>query len=393
MDEPLVTIVTPSFNQGRFIRATIESVLNQDYPRIEYIVMDGGSTDDTAAVVAEYADRLTYVSEADRGQAHAINKGFRMARGEVVSWINSDDIIYPGAVSLAVAELARSTELGAVYGDGDLMDESGTVTGPFSASEPFNLWKLIHLWDYVLQQSVYFRRSALVEIGYLDESLDWALDWDLLIRIGSRWGLGHIPRPMGALREYGAAKTFSGGHRRFRELVAVMRRYGHHRYPPGYFLYGYDTYRSIALRALRRFAPERAVTRAENWLERLAAPQLGRLLAGAQGVYPNGWVTNRLEWMVPACHSRVRLRGSVPEIRPELEAQALSISCDGRAISEVVLPFGEFTVEFDMPVSAPGARLPLIVVRAKRCVAPQRLGLSSEMRPVGYILRELTGIG
>src|SRR5579864_7213135 len=102
MNDPLVTIVTPSYNQGRFIRATIESVLSQDYPSIEYIIMDGGSTDETAAVVGEYKGRLTFISEHDRGQSHAINKGFRMARGEIVSWLNSDDIILPGAVSHAV---------------------------------------------------------------------------------------------------------------------------------------------------------------------------------------------------------------------------------------------------------------------------------------------------
>src|SRR5947209_1478650 len=102
LSRPLVTIVTPSFNQGRFIRQTIESVLSQDYPHIEYVIMDGGSTDETASVAAEYSDRLTFFSEADHGQSHAINKGFRMARGEVVSWLNSDDVILPGAVAHAV---------------------------------------------------------------------------------------------------------------------------------------------------------------------------------------------------------------------------------------------------------------------------------------------------
>ena len=88
---PLVTIVTPSYNQGRFIRATIESVLSQDYPRVEYIIIDGASTDETAAVVQPYRDRLIWISEKDAGQSHAINKGFGMAKGEIVAWINSDD--------------------------------------------------------------------------------------------------------------------------------------------------------------------------------------------------------------------------------------------------------------------------------------------------------------
>src|SRR5215472_10088507 len=102
MPAPLVTVVTPSFNQACFIRATIESVLSQDYPNLEYIIMDGGSTDGTADIVREYASRVTWISERDRGQSDAINKGFRMARGEIVSWLNSDDIILPAAISKAV---------------------------------------------------------------------------------------------------------------------------------------------------------------------------------------------------------------------------------------------------------------------------------------------------
>ena len=123
--QPLVTIVTPSYNQGRFIRATIESVLSQDYPHVEYIIMDGGSTDETAAVVEPYRDRLTWISEKDRGQSHAINKGFRMAKGEIVAWLNSDDTIAPGAITHAVEAFERQPGAGAVYGEGYLMDEDG----------------------------------------------------------------------------------------------------------------------------------------------------------------------------------------------------------------------------------------------------------------------------
>src|SRR3981081_1720347 len=102
---PLVTIVTPSYNQGRFIAATIESVLSQDYPNVEYLIGAGASTDDTAEVVARYAGRLTFVSEPDGGQSDAINKGFRRARGEYVAWLNSDDVFLPGAIGTAIAAL------------------------------------------------------------------------------------------------------------------------------------------------------------------------------------------------------------------------------------------------------------------------------------------------
>jgi glycosyltransferase involved in cell wall biosynthesis len=392
VDDPLVTIVTPSFNQGRFIRATIESVLHQDYPHIEYIVMDGGSTDDTAAVVAAYADRLHWISEKDRGQSHAINKGFRMARGEVVAWINSDDVLYAGAVSRAVAALRQSPRLGAVYGEGDLMDEHGRVTGRFPATEPFNLWKLIHVWDYILQQSVYFRRSVVEEVGYLDESLNWALDWDLLIRIGVRYDLGYIPHAMGALREYGAAKTFSGGHRRFRELVGVLRHHGHHRFPPGYFLYGLDTYQGVASRALDRLLPRALSARLQSQLNGVVAARMARVLREAQGIYAGGWATGRVEWMVPACHRRVRVCGTVPEIQPGLDDQWLQVQVDGRTIGGGALGLGDFAIEVELPVAGAVAGPPLLVLHAARTIPAESVGLLPAQRPVAYVLREIAGL-
>ena len=161
MAEPLVTIVTPTLNQGHFIRSTIESVLSQDYPNIEYIVMDGGSTDETAAVVQDYSSRLTWISERDRGQSHAINKGFRLARGEIVAWLNSDDLLLPGAVRKAVNACQANPQAGAIYGEGYLIDRSGETTGRFPCTEAFNLWKLVHLSDYILQQTVFFKKRVL----------------------------------------------------------------------------------------------------------------------------------------------------------------------------------------------------------------------------------------
>src|SRR5438128_8552250 len=128
---PLVSIVTPSYNQGRFIEDTIRSVLAQDYPNLEYIVVDGGSTDHTLDVLRRYEGRLRWVSEPDRGQSEAINKGFRMARGEIVSWLNSDDTYVPGAIGKAVAHLGARPEVVMVYGEGYLLDEGGRVTRRF----------------------------------------------------------------------------------------------------------------------------------------------------------------------------------------------------------------------------------------------------------------------
>ncbi len=138
---PLVSIITPSFNQGHFIEETIQSVLDQDYPNIEYLVIDGGSTDNTVEILRKYEGRLKWISEPDGGQSHAINKGFRMARGEIVAWLNSDDTLLPGAITKAAGHLAANRETMMVYGEGYLMDHHSQITGRFPATEPFNLWR------------------------------------------------------------------------------------------------------------------------------------------------------------------------------------------------------------------------------------------------------------
>jgi hypothetical protein len=210
MSGPLVTVVTPSYNQGQFIRATIESVLSQNYPHIEYIIMDGASTDETASVVKDYASRLTFVSEKDRGQSHAINKGFRKARGRILSWLNSDDTILPGSIQKAVAAFGCKPEAGAVYGEGYQMNREGEITSRFPHTEPPNLWKLIYLSDYILQQTLYFRKDVLDDVGYLDEDLHYTMDWDLLIRIALKYPLEYIPEYLGCLREYPEGRCCAG---------------------------------------------------------------------------------------------------------------------------------------------------------------------------------------
>ena len=245
MPQPLVTVITPSFNQGRFIRATIESVLSQDYDNLEYLILDGGSTDETASLVKDYAGRLTFISEPDRGQSHAINKGFRLARGEYLAWLNSDDLFLPGTVRRAVAELEARPHLGAVYGEGYLIDLMGNVTRRFPCTAPFNLPKLVQYSDYILQQTVFFRKNVFDQIGYLDEDLHYVMDWDILIRIAKRFELGYIPEYMGCLREYPEAKSFAGGEVRVAEIRRIMLRHTGMRFAPGYVVYGLETYKQV----------------------------------------------------------------------------------------------------------------------------------------------------
>ncbi|MCJ7530019.1 MAG: glycosyltransferase, partial [Anaerolineales bacterium] len=136
MNLPLVSIVTPSYNQAQFLETTIRSVLDQVYPNLEYMVVDGGSTDGSREIIRKYADRLAWwVSEHDRGQTDAINKGFTRAHGDILAWLNSDDTYEPEAVAEAVTFLQTHPDVGMVYGDANFIDEQGQVIGRFPARQ------------------------------------------------------------------------------------------------------------------------------------------------------------------------------------------------------------------------------------------------------------------
>lgn len=356
---PLVTIVTPSFNQGRFIEATIESVLTQDYPCIEYIVMDGASTDETAEVCRRYGGRLEFISERDRGQSHAINKGFQRARGEIVYWLNSDDTLLPGAVRRAVEALEQHPEAAACYGEGYLMDEAGYITCRFPHTQPFDLWRLMNVSDYILQQTVFFRRSALEAIGWLREDLHYAMDWDLLIRLGKRWPLHYEPAYFGCLREYGMAKTFSGGKRRIREIGALLRQHTGERWPIGLLLYGLDTYAAIARQTVTGWPAEEKLHSLITDATNLAAGMILARMPGWQprgGWYIDGLCARQMFFTLPAGEGLLVLEGSVPPTG-WLNGQRLDIDINGRRIASVKVQ-GEFRLEYAVSVPA-GQRLVL----------------------------------
>ncbi len=356
---PLVTVVTPSFNQGHFIRATIESVLRQDYPHIEYIIMDGGSTDETAQIAGDYRGRLTFISEPDRGQTHAINKGFLLGRGSVLAWLNSDDVLLEGAVSKAVQALEESPEAAAVYGEGYLIDRAGDVTGRFPATQPFDLWRLMHVSDYILQQSTFMRRSALEAIGYLDETLHYTMDWDLWIRLGFLHPLRYLPEYLGCLREYPEAKSFAGGKRRIREIGQLLRKHTGLRWPPGLLSYGWETYQDLyfvqtAGRLPRWLRPALLPLRYAATL--LVGYLLVRAVRDAQGLYADGWASRRLHYWLPPGEGEVVIRGEVPADQPALSGQTLVVLCNGQQAGRFEVGSGDFNLQFTPP---PGRNGPL----------------------------------
>lgn len=390
MKLPIVTIVTPSFDQGRFIRATIESVLSQDYPHIEYIVMDGGSTDETASVVRDYSSRLTFISERDRGQSHAINKGFERAKGSILAWLNSDDLLLPGAVSKAAGAFRGKPFAGAVYGEGYLIDADGNVKGRFPHTEPLNLWKLVHLSDYILQQSAFFNADVVRRLGFLDESLHYAMDWDIFIRIAKHRPLEYIPEYMGCIREYPETKSASGGALRVKEIETLLRRNTDMWLPPGYVVYGLETYRKIWCDSIASHTPEflSPVSRCVQACVTLAAGlAIAHTITHSQGLYLDGWASQKLRYMLPPGRGRVLIEGSVPESR-RLRGQALQIECNRRNLGQFALPFGDFRLEVPVPDELQGRVLDLTLYARKRRI-PSLVPLLGDRRRLAYRLRSI----
>jgi len=390
-DLPLVTVVTPSYNQGRFIRATIESVLSQNYPNLEYIVMDGLSDDETASICAEYAGKLTFIAEKDQGQSDAINKGFTLARGEIVAWLNSDDLFLPGAIERAVEAFLREPELGAVYGEGYQIDVDGRIKQRFAVTEPFNLWKLVYMSDYILQQTVFFRRKVFEDVGPLDRELHYGMDWDVLIRIGKRFMLRYLPYYMGALREHGEAKTTTGGARRFRELATVMRRHGKMRFPPGYIIYGLETYERIwndGIAKIFRGAFSGLGMKLQGLVARLCRKLIHRTVRECQGLYADGWATKRLRYMMPPGHGRfLELDVSLPE--GLFECQRLTFAIDGQTVAIESFAAGEYRLSIRLPERYWEETVEFTIDADGIFNAPQREG-PRDVRRLCYILRSVS---
>lgn len=222
--DPLVSIVTPSYNQAQYLEATILSVLSQDYPRLEYLIVDGGSTDGSVEIVRRYAPRLAYwVSEADGGQAEAINKGWQLARGEIVAYLNSDDLYLPGAVSRVVQRFHAHPDVSVMYGSYRLLDgRSEVIRGEVVPPD----WSESTFLNCFPQPTAFFRHDALRRVGYLDTSFHYSMDYDLFVRLalaGSQ--ASRVPGPpLAAVRIWEGAKSSNRSERGVVEDFQIFAR-------------------------------------------------------------------------------------------------------------------------------------------------------------------------
>ena len=223
--QPLVTVVTPSFNQGEFIAATVESVLAQDYPALEYFVMDAGSTDGTLDILRSYGERIRWVSAPDNGQADAINQGWRRGAGAIVAWLNADDLYQPGAVRAAIEQLRAHPHASGVYGDCAYIDERGEPIGAHP-SAPFDYLRLVRTgMTPIAQPATFLRRAAVEQAGGVDERLHMVLDLDLWLRLGRLGPLVYVPETWAAFREHAGSKTIARQARAAPEVLATFERF------------------------------------------------------------------------------------------------------------------------------------------------------------------------
>ena len=370
-EPPRVSIVTPSFQQARFLRQCIESVLTQDYPHIEYSVFDGGSTDGSREILESYGTRFQWVSRPDGGQTAAINAGLRRATGTILAYLNSDDMLLPGAASSVVEAWRREPELDLLYGRANYIDESGEVLREYDTRAYAR--ETLQARCYICQPAAFWHRRAMERFGFLDERFRFAMDYEYWQRLaigGAR--IAHVDRFLACSREYPGTKTQSGRTRVFGEVLRSQWMHWSSVHPEWWEdLLSHLKYERRGLwsavlpgAAYRPLLARRLSAVVRNWplwfsdREVRAAVRSRRLEPCVPGYYADGWTHPRF-WVAfrlrqkarirleGVCSERKRLRAAVGSLRYEtIEAEP-----DVPFVYERELPPGRYRLRIRSPAT------------------------------------------
>lgn len=228
---PKISIITPSFNQARFIEETILSVLNQNYPGLEFIIVDGGSTDGTLDILRKFEDRLIWTSHKDKGQSNAINIGFQRSTGDVLAYLNSDDILVPGSLKMVGQYIADHEDCYCLTGRCRTIDEQGKEIRKLITLYK-NFWMLLSspqillVLNFISQPATFWRRSVIDTVGGLNESLYYTMDYDYWLRISRHFRIDFLQKVLACFRVHSHSKSGMTACRQFDEELLVARRYG-----------------------------------------------------------------------------------------------------------------------------------------------------------------------
>lgn len=226
---PKISIVTPSLNQAQFLEQTISSVLSQDYRNLEYIIIDGGSTDGSVDIIQKFADRLSYwVSEPDSGHADAINKGFARSSGEIIAWLNSDDVYLPGAVTSAVEAFQKHPSADLIYGDVYIIDEHDNPLGERRLT-PMDRFDFLGNGNCLAQPATFWTRKIYDQVGGIDTKYYFQLDLDFYIKVADAGKIKHIRNHFAKMRMQPEGKMTKADDVRKSDLVLLRERYIHER--------------------------------------------------------------------------------------------------------------------------------------------------------------------
>ncbi|MGM7719637.1 glycosyltransferase [Metabacillus sp. Hm71] len=329
MNQPLVTVITPSYNQGKFIEETIESVLQQDYPFIEYIVIDGASTDNTLEILSKYTDRIKWISEPDQGQSNALNKGLSMAKGSIIGWLNSDDLYCPGAIKRVVETFQQHPDISGVYGPIKDIDTNGNVIGEY-LSKNFQYSLLPHAC-FIAQPSCFMKKQMLIDVGGFDETLKHCMDYELWMRAGKNHKFLNITLPhLACNRNHTDTKT----NKQFQTvgLFEIFRiSFQHFRYLSKYWINKYY-----------EFYPN---TNLVNFMELLkkygASPSMPSILSLDR--YSDFWVSDHFTFRIKnTSQNPVKYIHLVGRVRPYLDNQTVSIFVNERFLTKINITGNHF---------------------------------------------------
>lgn len=229
-DLPKISVITPSYNQGHLIKETIDSVLNQNYPHLEYIVMDGGSSDETVKVLQQYKDKLDYISKKDQGQTDAINQGIKKATGDIIMYLNSDDMMLPNTLNTVGEYFNNNPQAMWLTGDYFIIDEQRNKIQSFVAYYKKMLRKIpffnvLSIANFIIQPSTFWRKELSKEIGTFDENLHLCMDYDYWMRIIKKYPLHVLPKHLSLFRIHGTSKGGTQYEKQFKEEHQVLTRY------------------------------------------------------------------------------------------------------------------------------------------------------------------------